>query len=379
MHNRPIFSDEHELFRNGARRFFREEVEQNIAQWESDGIVPVALWKKAGENGFLCCGVPEEYGGPGADFAYQIVCSEEMGYAIGGGSLGFSISSDVVCYYLLNHASEALKSQWLPRLVSGDAISALGMSEPGAGSDLGAIKTTAVRDGDEYVINGQKTFITNGQNCHFVLLACKTDPALGAKGISLFLVEGDRPGFERGRNLEKIGQKAADTSELFFSDVRIPAGNLIGAEGAGFAIMMEELPRERLVVASRALAEAQRAFELAAQYSKERKAFGKAIYDFQNTQFTLADMKTSLVAGWAFMDQCLQKLLDGELSSEEAAMAKLYATEAGSMVVDKSLQIFGGYGYMSEYPISRIYVDARARTIFAGSSEIMKVIIGRSI
>ncbi|ARR55153.1 acyl-CoA dehydrogenase [Rhizorhabdus wittichii DC-6] len=379
MHDRKIYNSDHEMFRASARRFFREEVEANILQWESDGIVPRSFWKKAGAQGLLCCGMPEEYGGPGADFFYNIILSEEGGYGIGSSSLGIFMQSDIVAYYLLKHASEELKRRWLPAMVTGEAIGALGMTEPSCGSDLKALRTTARREGDEYVISGQKTFITNGQNCDFIVLACKTDPAKGAKGISLILVEADRPGFERGRNLDKIGQKSSDTSELFFSDVRVPVGNRLGEEGRGFAIMMEELPRERLTIASRALGESQRAFELTVEYAKERQAFGQRIMDFQNTQFTLADIRTSLALGWAFHDQCLAKIGDGTLMVEEAAMIKLWATENNSQVMDKCLQLFGGYGYMTEYPISRFYVDSRVRRIFGGSSEVCRMIIGRSL
>ena len=242
---------------------------------------------------------------------------------IGGASVGFSVSSDIVSYYLLHGGTEEQKQRWLPAMVTGEAIAAIGMTEPGCGSDLKAVKTTAVRDGDEYVINGQKTFITNGQNCDFVLLVCSTDPQAGAKGISLIIVETDREGFSRGRNLDKIGQKAADTSEMFFSDVRVPVSNLLGAEGGGFAVLMNELPRERITIACRAFAEAQRAYELTVDYVKDRKAFGKAIFDFQNTQFKLAEAKTSLAVGWAYLDQCLTKINEGKLTPEEGAMAKL--------------------------------------------------------
>lgn len=379
MHSRKIYTTEHQIFRESARRFFREEVETNIAQWEADGIVPRAFWRKAGAQGFLCCGMPQEYGGAGADFFYNIILSEEAGYGIGASALGIFMQSDVVSYYMLNYASEELKQHWLPRLVSGEAISALGLTEPSAGSDLKAIRTTARREGDEYVIDGQKVFITNGQHCDFVILACKTNPDAGAKGISLILVEADRPGFERGRNLEKIGQKSSDTSELFFSNVRVPCSNLIGGEGKGFGIMMEELPRERLTIASRALGESQRAFELTVDYVKEREAFGQKIIDFQNTRFVLADIKTSLALGWAYHDECLAKIEDGTLTVEEAAMLKLWTTENNSKVIDQCLQLFGGWGYMSEYPISRLYVDSRVRRIFGGSSEVCRMIIGRSL
>lgn len=379
MHDRAIYNSDHELFRSNARRFFREELEPNIDRWENEGILPREFWLKAGANGFHCCGVPEEYGGPGADFLYNMVLSEEVGYAIGGASVGFSVSSDIVAYYLLNNGTEEQKQKWLPKMVSGEAIAAIGMTEPGCGSDLKAVRTSAVREGDEYVINGQKTFITNGQNCNFVLLACSTDPGAGSKGISLIIVETDRPGFERGRNLDKIGQKAADTSEMFFSDVRVPVSNLLGQEGRGFAVLMRELPRERITIACRAFAEAQRAFEMTVDYVKERKAFGKQIIEFQNTQFKLAEMKTSLAVGWAYLDQCLAKINQGDLTPEEGAMAKLWTTETGNKLVDDCLQFFGGYGYMREYPISRLFVDSRVRRIYGGSSEIMKLVIGRTL
>lgn len=379
MQNRSIYNSDHELFRENARRFFRSELEPNIEQWEEDSVVPRSLWEKAAENGFLCCGVPEEYGGPGADFLYNMVLSEETGYAIGGASVGFSVQADIVAYYLLSAGTEDQKKYWLPKMVTAEKIAAIGMTEPGVGSDLKNLRTTAVRDGDEYVINGQKTFITNGQNCDFVLVACTTDPSAGGRGISLIIVETDRAGFSRGRNLSKIGQKAADTSEMFFQDVRVPVSNLVGEEGEGFRIMMRELPRERITIACRAQAEAQRAFDITTDYVKERKAFGKAIFEFQNTQFTLAEMKTNLEVGWAYLDQCIKKCDEGVLTPEEGAMAKLWTTENEGVVVDKCLQLFGGYGYMSEYPISRMYVDARVRRIYGGTSEIMKLVIGRSL
>ena len=379
MTSRSVYSSDHELFRDNARRFYREELEPNIEQWENDGIIPREFWLKAGENGLLCCGIPEQYGGPGGDFYYNMISSEEIGYAIGGGSCSFALQSDITAYYLLNHASEALKQRWLPGMVSGEVISAIAMTEPGAGSDLQGTRATAVRDGDEYVINGQKTFITNGQHCDFVIVVCKTDPEKGSKGMSLIVVETDRPGFERGRNLDKIGQKAADTSEMFFADVRVPVSNLIGEVGKGFAYLMGELPRERLTVSYRAWAEAQRAFDVTVDYVKERKAFGKALFEFQNTAFKLAEIKTELTAGWAFLDQCLVKIVDGTLTAEQGAMIKLWTTEKEGRIVDDCLQLFGGYGYMREYPISRMYTDARIRRIYGGTSEIMKLFISRHI
>ena len=291
----------------------------------------------------------------------------------------FNCSNCVVAYYLLHSGADEQKQKWLPKLATGEAIAAIGMTEPGCGSDLKAMRTTAVQNGDEYIINGQKTFITNGQNCDFVLLACSTDPEAGAKGVSLIIVEADRDGFSRGRNLEKIGQKAADTSEMFFSDVHVPVSNLLGKEGGGFAVLMNELPRERITIACRALAEAQRAYELTVDYVKERRAFGKKVYEFQNTQFKLAEMKTDLAVGWSYIDQCLVKILEGRLTPEEGAMAKLWTTEAGNKIVDECLQLFGGYGYMNEYPISRLFVDSRVRRIYGGTSEIMKLVIGRTV
>jgi len=379
MENRSIYDSDHELFRANVRRFFREELEPNIEEWENASIVPREFWRSAGEKGLLCCGIPEEYGGPGADFKYNMISSEEIGYAIGGGSCGFALQSDITAYYILNHASEELKQKWLPPMVQGEIIASIAMTEPSTGSDLQAIRTTAIRDGDEYVINGQKTFITNGQHSDFVIVACKTDPSLGAKGISLVIVETGTPGYEKGRNLDKIGQKAADTSEMFFADVRVPVSNLIGEAGKGFAYLMDELPRERLTVAFRAWAEAQRAFEITIEYTKEREAFGKPLFAQQNTAFSLADVATELAVGWAYLDQCLEKIVAGTLTAQEGAMAKLWTTEKEGKIVDTCLQFFGGYGYMREYPISRMYTDARVRRIFGGSTEIMKLFIARSL
>ena len=371
MENRSIYDSDHELFRANARRFFREELEPNIEEWENASIVPRSFWRSAGEKGLLCCGIPEEYGGPGADFKYNMVSSEEIGYAIGGGSCGFALQSDITAYYILNHASEALKQKWLPPMVSGEVISSIAMTEPSTGSDLQAVRTTAIRDGDEYVINGQHS--------DFVIVVCKTDPTLGAKGISLVIVETGTPGYEKGRNLDKIGQKGADTSEMFFADVRVPVTNLIGEEGKGFGYLMSELPRERLTVAFRAWAEAQRAYEITLEYTKEREAFGKPLFAQQNTAFSLADVATELAVGWAFLDQCLAKIVAGTLTPQEGAMAKLWTTEKEGKIVDTCLQFFGGYGYMREYPISRMYTDARVRRIYGGSTEIMKLFIGRSL
>ena len=361
------------------REFFARELEPFISDWEPEGRLPDEVWLKAGELGLLCPSIPEEYGGVGGDFLFNVVVAEEIGYAIGGGSITFSGHSDIVAFYILNHASEGLKRRWLPKMVSGEASSAIVMSEPGAGSDLKAIRTRADRQGDEYVINGAKTFITNGLDADILVVACKTDPEAGAKGVSLLLVEADREGFRRGKTLHKIGQKASGTCELFFDDVRVPAENLLGQEGKGFAIMMEELPRERINIAVRAFTSAQRGFELTADYVKERTAFGKQVIEFQTCSHALADIKADLTVGRAYLDQCLRRIVSGELSSAEAAVAKLWMAEMEWRTLDRCLQLHGGYGYMLEYPISRLFLDARSRRIYGGTSEIMRDVIARGV
>ncbi|MGF1607408.1 MAG: acyl-CoA dehydrogenase family protein [Rhodothalassiaceae bacterium] len=374
---RAIYAEDHEQFRQSVRRFFDREMHPNKETWDQAGKVPKAFWRKAGEAGLLCPQVPEAYGGPGGDFRFNAVVDEELGY--GGTSAGFSVHSDIVAPYLMHYGSEEQKQTWLPKMVSGEVVTAIAMTEPGTGSDLQAVKTSAVRDGNHYVINGQKTFISNGQNCDLVVVVAKTDPDEGAKGVSLILVEADREGFQRGRNLEKMGQKAADTSELFFQDVRVPITNCLGEENHGFIYLMKELPQERLVIAVGAAASAQHAFDITVDYVKERKAFGRRIADFQNTRFKLAEMKTELEVGWAFVDQCMAKHLKGELTPQEGAMAKLWLTEMQGRLVDTCVQLHGGYGYMMEYPIAKHYVDARVQRIYGGTSEIMKELIARFI
>jgi len=374
---RAIYAEDHEQFRQSVRRFFDREMHPNKETWDQAGKVPKAFWRKAGEAGLLCPQVPEAYGGPGGDFRFNAVVDEELGY--GGTSAGFSVHSDIVAPYLMHYGSEEQKQTWLPKMVSGEVITAIAMTEPGTGSDLQAVKTSAVRDGNHYVINGQKTFISNSQNCDLVVVVAKTDPDEGAKGVSLILVEADREGFQRGRNLEKMGQKAADTSELFFQDVRVPITNCLGEENHGFIYLMKELPQERLVIAVGAAASAQHAFDITVDYVKERKAFGRRIADFQNTRFKLAEMKTELEVGWAFVDQCMAKHLKGELTPQEGAMAKLWLTEMQGRLVDTCVQLHGGYGYMMEYPIAKHYVDARVQRIYGGTSEIMKELIARFI
>ena len=377
MLNSSIFLSEHELFRSTVRQFYASEVEPAIAEWEKLHRLPRQVWLEAGRRGLLCPSIPEQYGGVGGDFLFNVVVAEETGYAVGGGSVTFTSHSDIVAFYLLNHGSEAIKTHWLPRMVSGECASAIAMSEPGAGSDLKAIKTRALPVEGGYIISGAKTFVTNGLDADLFVVACKTDLSAGARGISLLVVAGDSAGFSRGKPLEKIGQKAAGTCELFFNDVFVPRANLLGAEGRGFAIMMEELPRERINIAVRALASAMRGFEVTTAYVKERKAFGAPIMDFQTARHALADIKTELVVGRSLLDRCLTRLLQKQLTAEDAAMAKLWLSELEWRTLDRCLQLHGGYGYMMEYPIARLFIDARSRRIYGGSSEIMREYIGR--
>lgn len=376
---RTIFSAEHNLFRESFRTFLEREVAPRYAQWEEAGIVPRELWQRAGAAGFLSLGVPEEDGGSGVDdYRYNAVIVEELSRAHYMG-IGFPVHNDIVIPYLVHHAAGAQRERWLPRAAAGEAICAIAMTEPGAGSDLAGIRTSARRDGDGYVLSGQKTFISNGINSDLVVVVAKTDPSQGHRGVSLLVVERGMAGFTRGRNLEKIGLAAQDTAELFFDDVRVPAENLLGAEGQGFAYLMRELPQERLTIAVGALAAAEAAFAWTVDYCRERSAFGRPIGDFQNTRFLLAELKTELTVGRAFIDRCIEAHVAGRLSTEEASMAKLWATELQTRLVDRCLQLHGGYGYMREYPIARAYLDARVQTIHGGTSEIMKEIIGRSL
>ena len=378
MFTRKFFSEEHEIFRNATRRFIENEIVPNHADWEKQGIVSKELWTAAGENGLLCCTVPEEYGGPGGDFLHSVVVNEELA-KVGATGPAFPLHSDIIVPYLLAYGSEDQKRNWLPKVVSGETIMAIGMTEPIAGSDLQGIQTKAERDGNHFVLNGQKVWISNGQIADLYIIACKTDPKEGAKGISLILVEGDRDGFKRGKNLEKIGYKAQDTSELFFEDVRVPITNLLGQEGRGFAQLMQQLPQERLVVAIRCATALEAALDDTIKYTKERKAFGRSISDFQNTRFKLAEVKTLAMVTRAFTDQCIQLHLEGKLTAEDAAAAKLQTTEALNKGVDECLQLHGGYGYSWEFPIARAWADARMSRIAGGSSEIMKEIISRNM
>src|SRR5450830_1611661 len=375
---RTLFNEEHDMLRASARRFMETEVAPHHERWEEQGYVDRAIWTKAGDAGFLCPSMPEQYGGAGADLLYSVVLIEEQ-TRIGATGLGFGLHSEIVAPYILHYGSEALKSKYLPQMASGAMIGAIAMTEPGAGSDLQGVKTTAVRDGDEYVINGSKTFITNGFLAELVIVVAKTDPKAGAKGTSLFLVEAATPGFDKGKRLEKVGMKAQDTSELFFQDVRVPKENLLGQAGMGFAYLMQELPQERLTVAIGALSSAEAALQWTLDYTRERKAFGKAIADFQNTRFKLAEMATEIQIGRVFVDKCLALHLEGKLDVPTAAMAKYWATDLQCKVLDECVQLHGGYGFMWEYPIARAWADARVQRIYAGTNEIMKEIIARAL
>ncbi|WP_210593105.1 acyl-CoA dehydrogenase family protein [Streptomyces sp. GESEQ-35] len=376
---RTIFTGEHEMFRDTARSYYLRECAPHAAEWERDGQVSRAAWTAAGKAGLIGWQFPEEYGGQGIwDFRYNAIMAEEM-HATGSVGIGLGLQNDVIPPYLMHLTTAEQKARWLPGVTSGETICALALSEPAAGSDLKGIRTTARRDGDEWVIDGSKTFITNGILADLVIVACKTDPEAGHKGISLIVVERGTEGFERGRKLDKVGMKAQDTAELFFHEVRVPAENLIGQEGRGFYHMMGNLPTERLAIAVAALASAERAFELALEYARTRVAFGRPIGEFQANRFALADIKARLGAARVYLDGCIMALYQGELTAEEAAAAKYWTTETGWEVIDRCMQLFGGYGYVNAYEIARIWRDSRVQRVFGGTSEIMQEIIGRSL
>lgn len=375
---RSVFESDHEQFRDSVRKFLVAEAQPHHDQWEKDGQIDRDLWRKAGALGFLAPSVPEEYGGLNLDFRYNTIVTEEI-VRLGLSGIGFGLHSDITVPYIVRLGTEEQKRKYLPGCISGDTIVAIGMTEPGTGSDLQAIKTTAILDGDDYVINGSKTFITCGQQADLVILVCKTDPSAGAKGTSLILVEAGTPGFEKGKNLEKLGMKAQDTSELFFNDVRVPKENLLGQEGAGFIALMEELPQERLSIALMAVAAMESVMQTTVEYVKERQAFGRPISAFQNTQFKLAELDSEITAQRIFVDHCLQLHLKGQLDAIMASKAKLLTADLQCKVVDECLQLHGGYGYMWEYPIARAYADSRVQKIYGGTSEVMKLIIGRAL
>jgi len=376
---RHLFSEEHEIFRSNFRQFVETRVLPQQAEWRAQGVVDREIWLEAGEAGFLCPWMEEEYGGAGGDFLHSVIVMEELSRAYESGWAA-SLHSDIIVPYIHAFASPEQKSKWLPGCASGQTITALAMTEPGTGSDLAAIATTAKRDGDEYLINGAKTFISNGMSCDLVVVAARTansdDPH---RSVSLFVVEGDAPGFIRSRKLEKMGMESQDTAELAFDDCRIPAGNLLGQEGMGFMMLMQQLQQERLCVAIISQASAEKVLEDAIAYTQERRAFGRSISKFQNTQFTLAQCATEIEVGRAFLDSLVGRHVAGEYLVKECSMAKLWQTEMQGRTVDACLQLYGGYGYMLEYPISRAYVDARVQRIYAGTSEIMKVIIAKQM
>ena len=376
---RTIFSEEHQMFRDTVRRFVETEIVPHHAQWEKDGQVSREVWLKAGEAGLLCPSVPEEYGGAGGDFLMTVIVAEELARA-GTTGPGFPLHSEIVAPYILHYGSEDQKRDWLPKMVTGEAIGAIAMTEPSAGSDLQRIRTTAKMEGNQYVLNGQKVFITNGYTADLVLTAAKTDPAEGARGISLILVPGTTEGFERGRNLEKIGWHAQDTAELFYTDARVPATNLLGPdEGRGFFQLVDQLPQERLLPALRSAAVIEAALDWTVAYTSDRQAFGRPIIGFQNTRFKLAEVKAQAAMMRIFIDRFIELHMNGGLTADDAAMAKLNSTEMMCQVLDDCLQLHGGMGYMWETPIARAWADNRMSRIAGGTSEVMKEIIGRTL
>ena len=378
MFQRNLFEQEHEMFRASVRKFIEKEIAPFHKQWEETGVVPRELWLKAGEAGMLCCTIAEEFGGLGLDYLFDVVVFEELARS-GFTGPGFLIHCDLVATYVNSFGTDDQKRHWLPKMVSGEAIGSLGMTEPHAGSDLRNIRTSAIRDGDDYIINGQKVFISNGQLCDVLVLATKTGGSGEDKGITLFLVDTSLPGFKRGQNLEKLGLKGQDTSELFFEDLRVPASAMLDGEGQGFSLMMTKLAQERLAQAIRSATVAETVIGWTVEYTAQRKAFGKTIADFQNTQFKLAELNTEAVIGRVFTDRCIEQFMKGELSPVDAAMAKMWLSNLHCKVVDECLQLFGGWGYMWEYPIARAYADARIVKIAGGSIEIMKHIIGKAM
>jgi acyl-CoA dehydrogenase len=377
MGARPIFTEEHEQFREQVRRFCEREAQPHYRQWEKDGITPRAFWRKAGEAGLLCTTIPTEYGGGGGDFLHACVVTEELARV--GVNIGVAVHSDMVSPYLVHYGSEDLKRRLLPRLCAGEIVGSIGMTEPGTGSDLKSMRTTAVRDGDHWVLKGQKCWITNGVNCGVVLVACKTDPAAGAKGVSLIAVEEGTPGFTKSQPMDKIGLKAQDTAELFFDDVRVPASNLVGEEGRGFVYLMQQLPQERLVIGVRSVAILEGQLEATRAYTSDRKVFGNRIIDFQNSRFKLAEAKANIAMLRSFVDACIVEHVGGGITSERAAMVKLVATEMLGRYLDEFLQLHGGYGYSNEYGIGRQWLDARVTRIAGGTSEVLKDIIARGL
>ncbi len=379
----PWMDEELQIMRDSVAKFLQKEFMPKMEKWEKQGFVDRDAWRVAGAAGLLCASIPEQYGGGGGNFKHEMVLVEELSYANITG-FGNGVHSGIVAHYVNAYGSEEQKQKWLPKMASGEIVSAIAMTEPGTGSDIQSVATTAILDGADYVVNGQKTFLTNGMTANLICVVAKTDPAQSGKGISLIMVETDfvegAGGFSRGRNLEKLGLKAQDTAEIFFDDVRVPGGNLLGStEGKGFAQLMQQLPQERLIIAAGACAAIEKALKLTSEYVKQRKAFGKRILDFQNTQFRLAERYTEARLARVFVDDCAMKLAAGKLDEATAAMAKWWTTQKQCEIVDECLQFFGGYGYMMEYPIARMYADSRIQKIYGGSNEIMKLLIAREI
>jgi acyl-CoA dehydrogenase len=375
----PWLDDELKILQDATAKFFSQEFAPHNDAWIEQGMVDREAWLKAGEAGLLCAEIPTEYGGGGGDYRHETVIMEEM-LKLGITGFGNQVHSAIVAPYLFHYGSEEQRQRWLPAMARGEKVGAIAMTEPDTGSDLQSVRTTAIRDGDEYVINGAKTYITNGQHADLVIVVAKTDPDQGAKGISLVVVDTDTPGFQRGRNLKKMGQKAADTSELFFDNCRVPVADRLGEqEGQGFIQLMSQLPQERLNIAQAAIVQAERAITITAGFVAERKAFGQRVLDFQNTRFKLAECKTEALIGRTFVDQCVLKLLNKELDAATASMAKYWCTQKQCEIVDECLQLHGGAGYMDEYEISRMYADARVQKIYGGTNEIMKELIGRTL
>ncbi|MDM0025531.1 acyl-CoA dehydrogenase family protein [Variovorax saccharolyticus] len=376
--HRTVYRDDHEMLRDTARRFFERECLPRQAEWDKAGRTDRETWLKAGREGLLCVTVPTEYGGGGGDFGHSAVLAEEL-HRSGVSGFSLSVHSDITAPYIVRFGTEEQKQRWLPKICRGETIMAIAMTEPGTGSDLKSVRTSAVRDGDEYVINGSKTFISNGLNCDMVLVVCKTDPSAGSKGVSLIMVETDRAGFRRGRKLEKVGQPAADTTELFFDNVRVPVDNLLGEKNRGFVCLMQELAQERLLIAVYSAAKLERLLEQTLEYVKARRAFDQTVWDFQNTRFKLADIKAQAVAARTMVDYYIGEHMRRRLTVQEAAIAKLFATETLWKCIDDMVQLHGGYGYMLEYPIARAFTDYRITRVFGGTSEVQRDLIARQL
>ena len=375
---RSLFSEDHEAFRDTVRRFMEQEVMPHHDRWEEQQHVDREVWRKAGENGFLCSTMPEQYGGVGVDKAFAMIVMEEISRC-GASGLGWGLHSEIVAPYILHYGSEALKQKYLPKMATGEMIGAIAMTEPAAGSDLQGVRTTAVKDGDHYVLNGSKIFITNGYLCDLVIVVAKTAPEKGAKGTSLFIVDTSMAGFTKGKPLKKAGMKAQDTCELYFDNVRVPAGNLLGEENNGFIYLMQELPWERMQIAIAAIASAEAAIEWTVKYTSERKAFGQEVLKFQNTRFKLAELKTEVQIGRVFVDRCMELLMEEKLDTATASMAKYWCSDLQGKVLDECVQLHGGYGFMWEYPVTRAWADARVQRIYGGTNEIMKELISRTL